>query len=42
MKQFLRFVFLMIIICSALISVRYAIALYRDRYAPHYLKGNAC
>lgn len=41
MKQFLRIVFLLIIICSAVISVHYAAQLYRTKYAPRYLKGNA-
>ncbi len=42
MKKFLRTVFLIVIIFSALISVRYAIDLYRTKYVPRYLKGNAC
>lgn len=42
MKKFLRIVFLIIIICSAAISVRYAVEIYRTKYAPRYLKGNAC
>ena len=35
-------VILLVIICSAVISVRYAVELYRSKYAPRYLKGNAC
>lgn len=42
MKRFLRIIFLFVILCSALISVRYAVELYRTKYAPRYLKGNAC
>lgn len=42
MKYFVRIIFLLIIICCALISVRYAVELYRTKYAPRYLKGNAC
>ena len=42
MKKFLRIMFLIVIILSALISVRYAIDLYRTKYTPRYLKGNAC
>lgn len=42
MKNFLRIIFLLIICCCALISVRYAIEMYRTKYAPRYLKGNAC
>lgn len=42
MKQFLRITFLIVIILSALISVRYAIDLYRTKYTPRYLNGNAC
>ncbi len=41
MKKLLRTIFMMIIIFSALISVRYAIDLYRTKYVPRYLKGNA-
>ena len=40
MKKFLRIIFLIVIILSALISVRYAIDLYRTKYTPRYLKGN--
>lgn len=42
MKKILRFIFLIIILCSALISVRYAVEIYRTKYAPRYIKGNAC
>ena len=42
MKYFLRIVFLLVIICSALVSVRYAVEMYRSKYATRYLKGNAC
>ena len=41
MKQFLRIVFLLIIICSAAVSINYAVQVYRTKYAPRYLKGNA-
>lgn len=42
MKSFIRILFLIVIICSAVISVRYAVELYRSKYTPRYLKGNAC
>ncbi len=42
MKKIIRIVFLIVIIFSALISVRYAIDLYRTKYSPRYLNGNAC
>lgn len=42
MKNFLRILFLTVIVCSALISVSYATELYRTKYTPRYLKGNAC
>lgn len=42
MKVALRILFLLAIACSAAISVTYAVNLYRERYAPRYLKGNAC
>jgi hypothetical protein len=42
MKYFIRIIFLLIIVFCALISVRYAVELYRTKYAPRYLKGNAC
>jgi len=42
MKNVIRILFLLVIICSAVISVRYAVEMYRDKYAPRYLKGNAC
>ena len=42
LKYFLRIVFLLVIVCSALISVRYAVEMYRTKYAPRYLKGDAC
>ena len=42
MKNFCKIMLLLVIICSAAISVHYAVQLYRDKYAPRYLKGNAC
>lgn len=42
MKNLLRILFLTVIVCSALISVSYATELYRTKYTPRYLKGNAC
>ncbi len=42
MKKFLQILFLTVIVCSALISVSYAAELYRTKYTPRYLKGNAC
>lgn len=41
-KTILRCIFLLIIICSEVVSVRYAIEIYRTKYTPRYLKGNAC
>ena len=37
MKSFIRILFLIVIICSAVISVRYAAELYRNKYTPRYL-----
>lgn len=42
MKKFLQIMLLLVIICSAAVSVRYAMELYRNKYTPRYLKGNAC
>ena len=42
MKNCLRILFLIVIICSAAVSVKYAVDLYRTKYTPRYLKGNAC
>lgn len=42
MKQFLRILLLIVIVCSAVISVRYAVELYRTKYRPRYFNGNAC
>ena len=42
MKNVIRVLFLLVIICSAVVSVRYAVELYRNKYTPRYLKGNAC
>lgn len=38
MKKFLKIVFLLIIICSAAVSVNYAMQVYRTKYAPRYLR----
>lgn len=40
MKRLMQCVFLMIIACSAAVSVHYAMELYRTKYTPRYLKGN--
>jgi hypothetical protein len=40
MKRLMQLVFLMIIACSAAVSVHYAMELYRTKYTPRYLKGN--
>lgn len=42
MKQFLKILLLVVIVCSAVISVRYALELYRTKYRPRYFTGNAC
>jgi hypothetical protein len=42
MKMTLRILLLLAIVCSAAVSVKYASDLYHTRYAPRYLKGNAC
>ena len=42
MKTTFRILFLLAIICCAAVSVSYAAALYREKYAPRYLNGNAC
>lgn len=42
MKLTIRILFLLVIVCCAAVSVKCAVSLYRDRYAPRYLKGNAC
>ena len=41
MKKLLRILFLLVILCSAVLSVSYAVQVYRGKYAPRYLKGNA-
>ncbi|GEM_PF-1985272 len=41
MKKCMRFLFLLVIICSAVVSVGYAAELYRTKYTPRYLNGNA-
>lgn len=38
MKQFLRILFLIVIVCSAAVSVNYAVQLYRTKYTPRYLR----
>ena len=42
MKKFVQVMFLVMIACSALLSVQYAVRLYRDKYRPRYLTGIAC
>ncbi len=42
MKQFVKIVLLVAIFCTAVISVRYAMELYRTKYRPRYFTGNAC
>ena len=42
MKTFIRILFLCLIGCAAVYSVSCAVSLYRDKYAPRYLKGDAC
>jgi len=42
MKGFCKAMLWIIIILSAAVSVHYAAELYRTKYAPRYLKGNAC
>ena len=42
MKTFCKILLLTVIVCCAAISVHYAAELYRTKYAPRYLKGNAC
>lgn len=41
MKKCMRIMFLIVILCSAAVSVKYAVELYRTKYTPRYLKGNA-
>lgn len=40
MKKLFRSLFLIVIIGSAVVSVRYAAALYQTKYAPRYLSGS--
>jgi len=42
MKKLFRILFLLAILCCAAVSFRYAASLYKDKYAPRYLNGNAC
>lgn len=42
MKLVLRILLLLAIACMTAVSAAYAAKLYRERYAPRYLKGNAC
>ena len=42
MKKFIQIMLLLVIVCSAAVSVSYAVELYRTKYTPRYLKGNAC
>ena len=41
MKHLIRILLLMVIACAALYSVTYAVRIYRTKYAPRYLNGNA-
>ncbi|MCQ2417970.1 MAG: hypothetical protein MJ071_09230 [Oscillospiraceae bacterium] len=41
MKKCFSFIAWAVILCSALTSVAYALELYRTKYAPKYLKGDA-
>lgn len=41
MKKCMRIIFLIVILFSAFVSVKYAAELYRTKYTPRYLKGNA-
>ena len=41
MKKIGQILCLAVILCSAVISVHYASQLYRTKYTPRYLKGNA-
>ncbi len=40
MKSVVRYLLLAVIVCSAVISVRYAVELYQTKYAPRYLDGS--
>ena len=42
MKILIRILFLAAIAACAAVSVSYAVRIYREKYAPRYLKGNAC
>ncbi len=42
MKYVIRILMLIAVIFCVFISVRYAVEMYRTKYAPRYLKGNAC
>lgn len=42
MKTFSRILLLTVIFCCAAVSVTYAAKLYREKYTPRYLNGNAC
>lgn len=39
MKKLIRFMLLAVIVCSAVVSLRCAMELYRTKYAPRYLAG---
>jgi hypothetical protein len=41
MKHLIRILLCIVIACAALYSVRYAVQIYRTKYAPRYLNGNA-
>lgn len=42
MKKLIQIMLLVVIACSAVISIQYAVELYRTKYAPRYLSGRAC
>ncbi len=42
MKNVCKILLLLVILCCAAVSVYYAKELYCEKYAPRYLKGNAC
>jgi hypothetical protein len=40
MKNLIRYTLLLVIVCSAVVSLTYAVELYRTKYAPRYLGGD--
>lgn len=42
MKKLMQITLLLIIAVSAVISISYALDLYRTKYVPRYLPGRAC